>query len=92
MRQQSISNKRVSPGEFAGVHIRFASVTSGIDEKFRFVFLQESGQNVEPGIIQFLSCKRHERQLAALKFTRERLTNVTGCAEEENHRVGFRRF
>jgi len=78
LRKQGVALKRVRARGLAGVDIRFAGVTGGIYDEFRFNLAKVVKQNIELGVIEGTAGQRHERSAAAAQFTSERLTDVTG--------------
>jgi len=72
-RQQRIALQRIGARGFAGVHVRFAGVTGGVDEKIGFGFAQTIEQHIEPGIIDLAAREGGERAAALLQRREEGL-------------------
>ena len=82
-----VARQGVGLGDFAGVHVRFAGVTGGIDDETpACVVFKNSSSTSNRRVIHFLARKRRERPFAALQFARERLADITRCTEEQNHK------
>src|SRR4051812_43597668 len=80
--QESVALESVRLGIFAGIDIRFASVASRVDDKFRFRLLQMLQQEIEFGIIQFTARERDKRLVSLLKLRCKCLADVAGGAEK----------
>src|SRR6266403_1248586 len=82
LRKKRVARQRVRLGCFAGIHIRLASVSGGIDEKAGFCFAHKFQQEIITRVIQFFASERGERLLSFAQSLGERLSNVTTAAEE----------
>src|SRR5690242_9820908 len=83
--KQCIAGQRVRLGFFAGIDIRFAGVSGGIDEEVGFCFAQEFQQEIIPRVIKFFASERDERLRSFAQSLSEGLSNVTTSAKEHNH-------
>jgi hypothetical protein len=82
VRQQGIPGKRVGFVQFTGVHIRFARVTSGVDDERRLSGFKKIQQCAKAGVINLLSRQRNKICFAPHQFTRERFADVAGGAKK----------
>src|SRR5712691_4081288 len=86
LRQQRVARQCVRFGFFAGIDIRLAGVSGGIDEEAGFCFAKKFQQEIITRVIQFLARGRDERLLTFAQSLGESLANVTAAAEENNHK------
>ena len=65
LRKQRVALQRVRLVQFAGVHVRLARVTGGIDDEFRLFRLEKFQQHVKTRVIHLLARQRNEISLLA---------------------------
>ena len=66
-----LSEQRVRPVDFAGIHIGFAGVTGRVDQEIRLGAAQQVRQHLKPGVVGLGAGRGVKRDAARGQFPRK---------------------
>ena len=90
--QERVALQRLGAGGFAGIDIRLAGISGGVDDEFGPGVPQMFQQRLKVGVIDLPARKGLEVPAASREFGGKSLAHVTGSAEKENHVCGLDQF
>ena len=82
--QERVAGERITFRQFTGVHVGFAGVARGVDQKLRFGFKEKIQQPIKARVVHLFPAERNEVVAAAFQFFRKRLPDVAGGACEDD--------